>query len=47
MFARKAKSSDVQSSLQRFADLTRECGSRAKHFRLAMDVLCPQVFLYY
>ncbi|KAI6182707.1 hypothetical protein M3Y97_00409700 [Aphelenchoides bicaudatus] len=42
MFARKAKNSDVQSSLQKFSDLARECSSRAKHFKMAMDVLCAQ-----
>uniref|UniRef100_A0A914RQ15 Uncharacterized protein n=1 Tax=Parascaris equorum TaxID=6256 RepID=A0A914RQ15_PAREQ len=47
MFARKAKSADVTTSLQRFADLHRDCASRAKHLKLALDALCVQVrFLY-
>lgn len=43
MFARKAKSADVTTSLQRFADLHRDCASRAKHLKLALDALCVQV----
>ncbi|CAD5210290.1 unnamed protein product [Bursaphelenchus xylophilus] len=39
MFARKAKSSDVQSSLQRFSDLTRDTSSRTKHLRIVYDTL--------
>ncbi|VDM38745.1 unnamed protein product [Toxocara canis] len=42
MFARKAKSADVTTSLQRFADLHRDCASRAKHLKLALDALCVQ-----
>uniref|UniRef100_A0A0N5A960 Rap-GAP domain-containing protein n=1 Tax=Syphacia muris TaxID=451379 RepID=A0A0N5A960_9BILA len=42
MFVRKQKSSDVTSSLQRFADLHRDCASRAKHLKLVLDVLTPQ-----
>uniref|UniRef100_A0A7E4VIK5 Rap-GAP domain-containing protein n=1 Tax=Panagrellus redivivus TaxID=6233 RepID=A0A7E4VIK5_PANRE len=42
MFARKPKSSDVQTSLQRFSDLNRDASSRAKHFRLALESLCVQ-----
>ncbi|KHN77841.1 Ral GTPase-activating protein subunit alpha-1 [Toxocara canis] len=45
MFARKAKSADVTTSLQRFADLHRDCASRAKHLKLALDALCVQVYL--
>lgn len=43
MFARKPKTSDVQSSLQRFSDLQRETSSRAKHFKLALESLSVQV----
>lgn len=43
MFARKVKSADFTASLQRFADLHRDCGSRVKHLRLALDALCVQV----
>ncbi|CAD5206927.1 unnamed protein product [Bursaphelenchus okinawaensis] len=39
MFARKTKSSDIQSSLQRFSDLTRDTSSRTKHFRIVYDTL--------
>ncbi|EJW79342.1 hypothetical protein WUBG_09748 [Wuchereria bancrofti] len=40
MFARKVKSADFTASLQRFADLHRDCASRAKHLKLALDALC-------
>lgn len=43
MFARKVKSADLSVSIQRFADLHRECTSRAKHLRLALDALCVPV----
>ncbi|EFO27774.2 rap/ran-GAP family protein [Loa loa] len=42
MFARKVKSADFTASLQRFADLHRDCASRAKHLKLALDALCVQ-----
>lgn len=45
MFARKVKSADFTASLQRFADLHRDCASRAKHLKLALDALCIQVCL--
>ena len=41
MFARK-KAPDVQTSLQKFSDLSRDPSSRAKNFRLALDTLCVQ-----
>lgn len=43
MFARK-KTADVQTSLQRFCDLHRDAASRAKHFKLAIEMLAPQVY---
>ncbi|MFH4984052.1 hypothetical protein AB6A40_010761 [Gnathostoma spinigerum] len=39
MFARKPKSADVSSSLQRFCDLHRDCASRVKHLKLALEAL--------
>ncbi|VDK61021.1 unnamed protein product [Gongylonema pulchrum] len=45
MFARKVKSADFTASLQRFADLHRDCASRAKHLKLALDALCVQADL--
>ncbi|VDN07033.1 unnamed protein product [Thelazia callipaeda] len=42
MFARKVKSADFTASLQRFVDLHRDCASRAKHLKLALDALCIQ-----
>uniref|UniRef100_A0A1I7Y6R0 Rap-GAP domain-containing protein n=1 Tax=Steinernema glaseri TaxID=37863 RepID=A0A1I7Y6R0_9BILA len=42
MFARKPKTSDVTTSLQRFSDVHRDTTSRAKHFKLALESLCVQ-----
>ncbi|MCP9260056.1 Ral GTPase-activating protein subunit alpha-1 [Dirofilaria immitis] len=42
MFARKVKSADFTVSFQRFVDLHRDCASRAKHLKLALDALCIQ-----
>ncbi|KAL3997954.1 Rap/ran-GAP family protein [Acanthocheilonema viteae] len=42
MFVRKVKSADLTASLHRFADLHRDCASRAKHLKLALDALCTQ-----
>ncbi|VDM66063.1 unnamed protein product [Strongylus vulgaris] len=42
MFARKAKSSDLMGSLQRFTDMTRDSVSRVKHLKILLDSLSPQ-----
>ncbi|CAI5437697.1 unnamed protein product [Caenorhabditis angaria] len=39
MFARKGKSSDIQASITRFTDLTRDAVSRVKHLKILLDTL--------
>ncbi|CAI4222514.1 unnamed protein product [Auanema sp. JU1783] len=39
MFARKAKSSDIMTSVQRFTDMNRDSVSRVKHLKFLLDTL--------
>jgi hypothetical protein len=46
MFASRKKPQDFQTSLQRFTDLGREPASRAKHLKIVLDTLNPEVFIF-